>query len=199
MIFLPVMLLIVLAILIETGRPVLFMHARLGQFGRVFHMLKFRKFKKSCGADGLPLTLSEDERLTHVGKFLRSTKLDELPQLWNVLIGDMSIVGPRPESLAFAECFAGGFRTVLQFKPGLVGPSQAAFRSEAEFIPTKDYSTEFYRTILFPLKALIDIKYYPNRTLAADLMWMVVSFLIILGFALPIVPFQTLKRPSTET
>ncbi len=123
-----------------------------------FSHAEFRKFKKSCGADGLPLTLSEDERLTHVGKFLRSTKLDELPQLWNVLIGDMSIVGPRPESLAFAECFAGGFETVLEFKPGLVGPSQAAFRSEAEFIPTKDYSTEFYRTILFPLKALIDIK-----------------------------------------
>ena len=122
-ILLPLFLLISLAILVDTGRPILFAQTRLGLGGRHFRMLKFRKFRNDVGPDGLPLTMPNDERLTPVGKFIDTTKLNELPQLWNVLSGDMSIVGPRPETLDFADCFVGRYQGVLDYKPGILGPS----------------------------------------------------------------------------
>ena len=100
-VFAPVMLIVTLAIWIESGKPILFSQHRLGQNGRPFRMYKFRKFKPDCGSDGCPLTVEGDGRLTAVGRFLAVSKLDELPQLWNVLRGDMSLVGPRPEVACF--------------------------------------------------------------------------------------------------
>ena len=99
----PVILVVTLAIWIEGGRPILFSQLRLGQKGRPFRMYKFRKFRPDCDDRGCPLTMQADGRLTRVGRLLAVGKLDELPQLWNVLRGDMSFVGPRPESLAFAR------------------------------------------------------------------------------------------------
>src|SRR5689334_24043786 len=101
----PIMLLAVMAIWVEGGSPIMFSQLRLGQNGRPFRMYKFRKFKPDCDDRGCPLTLEGDDRLTRIGRILAVSKLDELPQLWNVLRGNMSIVGPRPESLAFADCF----------------------------------------------------------------------------------------------
>src|ERR1700722_5448883 len=101
----PVFAIVALVILIESGKPILFSQLRLGQNGEPFRMYKFRKFRPSCDGSGSPLTLQEDERVTAVGRILAETKLDELPQLWNVLRGDLSLVGPRPESLTFADCF----------------------------------------------------------------------------------------------
>src|SRR5256714_13680188 len=101
----PLMLIVALAIWIESGRPILFSQIRLGQYGRPFRMYKFRKFGPDCHSQGCPLTMEADGRLTKVGRVLAVSKLDELPQLWNVLRGDMSVVGPRPESLAFVELF----------------------------------------------------------------------------------------------
>jgi lipopolysaccharide/colanic/teichoic acid biosynthesis glycosyltransferase len=192
----PLMLLIALAIVLESGRPILFLQPRLGQYGRIFYMLKFRKFHNHWRADGLPLTLAQDTRLTLAGKVLRATKLDELPQLFNVLWGDMSIIGPRPESLAFADCFKDGFEAVLQHKPGILGPSQAAFRAEHEFFPAHGELTEFYRYVLFPLKALVDLKYYCNRTLISDIMWIGVSALSVFGVSLSVIPFQRFRMQS---
>ena len=93
----PLMLIAALAIWIESGRPILFSQIRLGQFGRPFRMYKFRKFRPDCDNHGCPLTMESDGRLTKIGRVLAVSKLDELPQLWNVLRGDMSLVGPRPE------------------------------------------------------------------------------------------------------
>jgi lipopolysaccharide/colanic/teichoic acid biosynthesis glycosyltransferase len=194
-IFWPVLLIISIAIFAESGSPVFFRQLRLGQKGRTFQILKFRKFHRDCSPRGFPLTLTSDSRLTYVGKFLVRTKLDELPQLFNVLRGDMSIVGPRPESLAFRDCFSNGFEALLDYKPGIVGPSQAAFRSESEFLP-KENATEFYRDVLFPLKGLVDLKYYSRRTLWSDLFWITTTFLTVFGFNLPVVPFQQFRRPS---
>src|SRR5690606_17811654 len=120
---------------LEDGRPILFRQMRIGQLGRPFRMLKFRKFRSECGAQGLPLTLEGDSRMTMVGRFLRATKFDELPQFWNVLVGDMAIIGPRPETPAFADCFTGGLERVLDHKPGIFGPSQAIFRNESTLFP----------------------------------------------------------------
>ena len=89
-------------------------------------MLKFRKFGPRVGDDGSPLTLENDPRMTRVGRFLAATKLDELPQLFNILRGDMSVVGPRPESLAFEDCFEGRAAQLLAFRPGIFGPTPGA-------------------------------------------------------------------------
>lgn len=179
--FAPLMLLIALALLLEGGRPVLFVQTRIGAGARPFRMYKFRKFDVRCSPHGLALTMVGDSRMTTIGRFLAVTKFDELPQLWNVLKGEMAIVGPRPESLAFADCFRGGFEAVLQYKPGLLGPSQVLFRHEAHFFPRSVDPILFYREVLFPAKAGIDLSYYPQRTIASDIAWMVRGFLAVLG------------------
>ena len=101
------------------------------------------------------------------------TKLDELPQLWNVLQGDMSLVGPRPESLAFSDCFRNGFEKIHEHKPGLFGPCQVMFRHESKYYPDGVAAVDFYRKVLFPAKAEIDLAYFSRRTLASDLGWIV--------------------------
>jgi lipopolysaccharide/colanic/teichoic acid biosynthesis glycosyltransferase len=180
-IFAPLMLLIALALLLEGGRPILFAQTRVGAGAQPFRMYKFRKFDVRCDPRGLALTMVDDSRLTPIGRFLAVTKFDELPQLWNVFRGEMAIVGPRPESLAFADCFRGGLEAVLQWKPGLLGPTQVLFRHEAHFYPQSLDPLLFYREVLFPAKAMIDLSYYPRRTIASDLVWMVRGFRAVLG------------------
>ncbi len=167
----PAALIVTLAIWIEGGCPILFSQFRLGQNGRRFRMYKFRKFRADCDDGGCPLTMQGDNRLTGVGRVLAATKLDELPQLWNVLRGDMSLVGPRPESLAFADCFRNGFEQLHKHKPGLFGPCQVLFRNEAKLYPAGLSAVEFYRQVLFPAKAKIDLAYFDRRTFASDLGW----------------------------
>ena len=167
----PVALIVTLAIWIEGGRSILFSQLRLGQNSRPFRMYKFRKFRVDCDDCGCPLTMHDDGRLTGVGRVLAATKLDELPQLWNVLRGDMSLVGPRPESLAFSDCFRNGFEKIHEHKPGLFGPCQVMFRHESKHYPPGVAAVEFYRQVLFPAKAEIDLAYFSRRTLASDLGW----------------------------
>jgi len=175
----PVFLIVAVAILIESGRPLLYSQLRLGQNGRPFSIYKFRKFKASCDLQGFPLTLDGDDRLTRVGRILAATKLDELPQLWNVLRGDMSLVGPRPESLAFNDCFRNGFEAILEHKPGLFGPCQVVFRHESRLYPTDGSAAEFYREVLFPAKAKVDLAYFSRRTLLSDLNWILRAAVVI--------------------
>jgi lipopolysaccharide/colanic/teichoic acid biosynthesis glycosyltransferase len=167
----PIALIVVLAIWVEGGRPILFSQLRLGRNGRPFRMYKFRKFRADCDDRGYPLTLEHDGRLTRVGRVLASTKLDELAQLWNVLRGDMSLVGPRPESLAFADCFRDGFEKVHEHKPGVFGPCQVLFRNESKLYPAGVAAVDFYRQVLFPAKAQTDLAYFSRRTLVSDLGW----------------------------
>jgi lipopolysaccharide/colanic/teichoic acid biosynthesis glycosyltransferase len=177
----PLLIAISLALFLPRGEPVLFAQTRLGVNGRPFTMYKFRKFHTHHGATGCPLTVQGDPRMTRIGRFLAATKLDELPQLWNVIRGDMAIVGPRPESLAFEDCFRNEFAKVLQFKPGLIGPSQVYFRHEAMHYPAGEDPTDFYRRVLFPAKAQLDLSYFSQRTIGSDIAWIARAFLAILG------------------
>lgn len=179
--FSPVILLISCAILMESGGPILFSQVRLGRHGSHFHILKFRKFRQKQGSSGLPLTLRHDPRMSPVGRILARTKLDELPQLINVLRGEMAIVGPRPESLDFADCFMSTSRQILEYLPGIFGPSQAALRNECRFYPVSSDPAPFYRQVLFPLKMSIDLAYYPNRSVLSDLRWILVGVLAVFG------------------
>jgi lipopolysaccharide/colanic/teichoic acid biosynthesis glycosyltransferase len=175
----PVMILIALAIRAETKGPIFFSQIRLGLHGRHFRLYKFRKFRHDQ-SPGCTVTLKDDPRMTAVGRFLERMKLDELPQLWNVLIGDMSIVGPRPESLHFADCFTDRFQRVLEYRPGLFGPSQVLFRDEGRLFPKDQDPVEFYRAVLFPAKASIDLSYFPHRTLLSDIGWIARSLAAVL-------------------
>ena len=181
--FAPLMILIAAAVLAEGGRPVFFSQVRLGRGGRHFRMYKFRKFHKRGCLAGRPLTVEDDPRLSGVGRVLAWTKLDELPQLWNVLKGDMSIVGPRPESLDFQDCFEGPYRAVLEYKPGILGPSQVLFRNEGSLYRGRADPERFYRDVLFPLKAQIDSAYFAHRTPLRDIAWAVRGALAVFGWS----------------
>ncbi len=193
----PVMLLIAVAIRCESPGPALFRQVRLGYRGREFELYKFRKFKDGPAAAGLAVTLKNDPRMTPIGRILERSKLDELPQLWNILIGDMSLVGPRPETLDFAECFVGGFKLVHEFRPGLFGPSQAMFRNESSLYPPGRDPHEFYRNVLFPAKAAIDLEYFSQRTLRSDFGWIVKGILAVTGlFTVPIAAALRFSDPG---
>ncbi len=177
----PFFALVASAIVLETGFPILYVQKRLGQRGKVFGIYKFRKFGVCCDG-GCPLTLSNDSRMTMVGAALARSKLDELPQLFNILRGDMAVVGPRPESLALADCFDETTRGILDHRPGIFGPSQVAFRDECSLYPKGRDPVQFYVQSLFPAKAALDLAYYPNRTMAADIRWIARGVFAVTGF-----------------
>lgn len=195
----PLLLLVAAAVWLESRGPILFCQVRIGKGGRHFCMYKFRKFHADAGIAGCPLTLKKDPRLTFVGSILAATKLDELPQLWNVLRGDMSIVGPRPESLAFADCFQNGWEELLRFKPGLIGPSQIIFRNEADAFPGDVAPDLFYRTVLFPLKASIDLEYFKSRTLTRDFIIVLRGAMAVGGYVPPLhAGLSAIKEPQVR-
>jgi lipopolysaccharide/colanic/teichoic acid biosynthesis glycosyltransferase len=181
-VFAPVILVIAITIRVESPGPVFFRQLRVGRGGRHFRLYKFRKFRHAPHLPGWAVTLPGDPRMTRIGRLLERSKLDELPQLWNILVGNMSIVGPRPETLDFADCFEGGYEGVLDHLPGLFGPSQAMFRNESALYPKDQDPHEFYRTVLFPAKAQIDLLYFARRTLMSDLGWIVRGVLAVIGF-----------------
>jgi lipopolysaccharide/colanic/teichoic acid biosynthesis glycosyltransferase len=162
----PAILVVAAAIKTESRGSVLYRCRRIGLGGREFLMLKFRKMHD--GASGPPLTLSSDARLTRVGRFLTRTKLDEIPQLWNVLKGEMSLVGPRPEDPSFVELLEGEYRMILTVKPGITGLSQLAFAREGEILDREDRIAD-YVTRLLPQKARLDAMYALNPSLRMDL------------------------------
>jgi lipopolysaccharide/colanic/teichoic acid biosynthesis glycosyltransferase len=181
--FAPLLIAVAAAVLAESGRPIFFSQVRLGRGGRHFRMYKFRKFHERRCPAGCPLTMEDDPRLSGVGRVLAWAKLDELPQLWNVLKGDMSIVGPRPESLDFQDCFEGPYRQVLEHKPGIFGPTQVLLRNERSFYRGRVDPERFYRDVLFPLKAHIDAAYFAHRTLLRDIAWAIRSVLGVFGWS----------------
>ena len=126
-------LLIVIAILVKIrmpGGPVFFLQKRVGQYGRLFTMYKFRTMRVEHG--GSSISVAGESRITPLGAKLRKYKLDELPELWNVLIGDMSFVGPRPDVPGYADKLEGENRRVLLLKPGITGPASLKYRNEEE-------------------------------------------------------------------
>lgn len=166
-------LMVVIAGLVRLDSPgnAIFSQQRLGLGGRVFLMHKFRKFPSDWGDRGAAVTVAADARMTRLGRFLERTKLDELPQLWNILVGEMSFVGPRPETLRFADLFTGEFARVHDFVPGIFGPNQVAFRNESLLYPPDEDPERFYRRKLFPEKARNDLDYFRGATLGSDLWW----------------------------
>lgn len=166
LILLPLGLLIALCIVVESPGPVFYRAARLGRHGHPLRMLKFRKMAPHAG--GLALTLAADPRLTRVGRVLAATKLDELPQLWHVVRGDMSLVGPRPEDPAFVARYPEQFAEILAVRPGITGLSQLAFACESDVLPEEDAVAGYIGSIL-PQKLGMDQLYVSRWSLGLDL------------------------------
>ena len=162
----PLICLVALAIKLESRGPVFYRSPRVGRDGRELRMLKFRKMRAS--AAGSALTAVDDERLTRIGSLLERTNLDEIPQLWHVLTGSMSLVGPRPEDPSFVELRPGDYERILRVKPGITGLSQLAFARENEILDARDPIGD-YVARLFPQKTRIDRLYVRRRSILMDL------------------------------
>ncbi|HEY7962135.1 MAG TPA: sugar transferase [Solirubrobacteraceae bacterium] len=156
-----------LLIFIDSPGSVFYRSKRMGRHGRPFHMLKFRKMRRS--ARGGPLTIGEDERFTPIGGFLAMTKLDELPQLWNVIKGDMHLVGPRPEVPEFVARYREEYEELLSVMPGVTGPAAVEYASESHLLSLQQDPVRFYEESIMPRKIEIDLHYIRSRTLWGDL------------------------------
>jgi lipopolysaccharide/colanic/teichoic acid biosynthesis glycosyltransferase len=162
----PLMLVIALLIVAESPGPIFFRAERVGRGGRPLRMLKFRKMH--VGAVGLALTVVGDRRLTKVGSVLARTRLDELPQLWHVLRGDMSLVGPRPEDPTFVARWPREYDEILRVRPGITGWTQLAFADEARILGKHDPMTR-YLDVVLPQKVQLDRLYAARPSVGADL------------------------------
>jgi lipopolysaccharide/colanic/teichoic acid biosynthesis glycosyltransferase len=162
----PVIIAIAIAIKLDSQGSVLFPCARVGRDGNQFAMLKFRKMWQD--ANGPALTVIGDSRFTRIGRFLSVSKLDELPQLWNVLRGQMSLVGPRPETAEFVDLLGSNRELILSVRPGITGLSQLAFARESEILDKDDRVGDYVRRIL-PQKAHLDALYVENASVGKNL------------------------------
>ncbi|MGA2402123.1 MAG: sugar transferase [Syntrophobacteraceae bacterium] len=156
---------------VESPGDVIFSQTRIGLHGKRFRMHKFRKFPADWGTRGPAVTVACDARMTFIGRILEKLKFDELPQLWNIMKGEMSFVGPRPESLRFADMFEGKYGALLNHVPGIFGPSQIAFRNESGLYPPDESPESFYRRVLFPQKAEADLAYFERANCLTDIFW----------------------------
>jgi lipopolysaccharide/colanic/teichoic acid biosynthesis glycosyltransferase len=162
----PLIGLVAIAIRLESSGPAFYRCRRIGLAGAEFAMLKFRKMVD--GATGPPLRASRDERFTRLGRFLAASRLDEIPQLWNVLKGQMTLVGPRPEDPRFVQLRPGAFEAIIRLKPGVTGLSQLAFANESDILDPDDRMRDYLRRIL-PQKLAIDHLYATSWSLWLDL------------------------------
>jgi lipopolysaccharide/colanic/teichoic acid biosynthesis glycosyltransferase len=166
LVLLPLIAVVAAAIRLDSRGPAFFRCRRVGFGGREFGMLKFRKMVHD--ARGAALTAPEDARFTRLGRVLAKTKLDEIPQLWNVLKGEMSLVGPRPEDAGFVAICADEYRQILTVRPGITGLSQLAFARESEILDPNDRHGHYIAKLL-PAKARMDCLYVSRRSLGMDL------------------------------
>jgi lipopolysaccharide/colanic/teichoic acid biosynthesis glycosyltransferase len=163
----PVFLILSVAIVFDSGMPVFFRQPRVGRNGRPFFLFKFRSMRSD--PTGNRITRAGDARITRVGKFLRKYKLDELPQLWNVLNGDMSLVGPRPEVAAFVDLTNPVWRRVLSVRPGITDLATLLYRNEEELLAgARDVEAEYRQNIL-PNKLAVNLEYLGVRNPWTDL------------------------------
>jgi lipopolysaccharide/colanic/teichoic acid biosynthesis glycosyltransferase len=169
----PLFVVLALLIKLDSRGPVFYRAQRVGFRGRPLSMLKFRKMHET--AHGAALTMADDDRFTRVGRWLMRTKLDELPQLWHVLRGQMSLVGPRPESPAFVERHHDDYEVILTTRPGLTGYSQLAFAREGAILDPEDPQGHYVGRLL-PQKVGLDRMYASRLSTRRDLAILFATF-----------------------
>jgi lipopolysaccharide/colanic/teichoic acid biosynthesis glycosyltransferase len=170
----PVVAVLALAIRLTSPGPVFHRAIRVGRDGVPFRLLKLRSMRTD-GPGGAALTAGGDDRVTPLGRVIRRAKLDELPQLWNVISGDMSLVGPRPEDPRYVEWYTPEQRRLLAWRPGITSPASVTFRDEEQVLATLMAAgrplEDAYREVL-ATKLSIELDYFPHATVVGDLRWM---------------------------
>ncbi|MBZ0191580.1 MAG: sugar transferase [Candidatus Kuenenia stuttgartiensis] len=169
LILLPLFLLIAILIKLDSAGPVFFIQKRVGKNFKLFSLYKFRTMVVDASQRGPQITSAGDSRITKIGRFLRKTKFDELPQIINVLKGDMSVVGPRPEVLKYVEMFKDDYKNILKVKPGITDYAAIEFRDEECVLKKfKDPEGGYIKEVL-PLKIKLYNRYVNERSLSTDM------------------------------
>jgi lipopolysaccharide/colanic/teichoic acid biosynthesis glycosyltransferase len=162
----PIILGAAIAVKLETPGPAFYSAQRVGRDGRMFRIYKLRSMRQDVA--GPAVTAGDDPRITSVGRFLRRTKLDELPQLFSVLVGTMSLVGPRPEDPKYVERYTPEQRRVLSVRPGITGPTVLAFLDEETLLSGGDAEALYVENVM-PQKLALDLKYVDGASFGGDL------------------------------
>ena len=170
-------LLIIIAFLVKTGSrgPVLFRQKRVGQFGVCFQVLKFRTMVVDAEKLGPKISAVKDKRITRIGSILRQLKLDELPQLVNVLVGQMSLVGPRPEVPKYVALFREDYEEILKIKPGITDFASLEYRNEGDLLELSDDPDHTYVSEILPAKIIHYKRYIREQSLIVDVKLIVVT------------------------
>lgn len=163
----PVFLIISVVMRVRTGNPLIFKQKRTGRDGRLFTIFKFRTMYKNI--DTNTVSTSKDYRITPEGAFLRRWKLDELPELFNVLKGDMSFVGPRPDMPSYAESLSEEGRKILSMRPGITGPATLKYIDEEEILANVPDPVKYNDEVIFPDKVKVNLKYLERYSLLEDI------------------------------
>jgi lipopolysaccharide/colanic/teichoic acid biosynthesis glycosyltransferase len=180
--FLPIGIIISIWVVIESRGGIFFIQERIGRNGAPFSMLKFRSMRKNAEASGKLTIGMNDQRITQSGKFIRKFKLDEFPQFINVLKGDMSVVGPRPEVKEFVDLYTADQYTILDVKPGITDFASLEYFEENKLLGLSDNPKETYVSVIMPAKIALNKKYLNNPNLTTDLKIIWRTFTKILGF-----------------
>lgn len=157
---------------IETRSNGFFLQKRVGKNGKLFNVIKIKTMKKVDGVS-TTVTAADDVRITRSGKFFRDTKIDELPQLFNILLGQMSFVGPRPDVEGYADKLEGEDRVVLSIKPGITGPASLKYKNEEDILAQQDNPKEYNDTVIWPDKVAINKEYIRNWSLKKDIEYII--------------------------
>ena len=170
---------LIVAILIKKrmpGGPVIYRQQRVGQYGRLFTVFKFRSMNVA-GEGRTSIASEEEDRITPLGKTLRRYKLDELPELWNVLKGDMSFVGPRPDVPGYADKLEGKDRDILKLKPGITGPASLKYRQEEDLLNSVTNPQEYNDKVIYPDKVRLNLYYLEHYSFFKDIEMIVCTVL----------------------
>ncbi|MBF6592259.1 MAG: sugar transferase [Ktedonobacterales bacterium] len=194
----PLLLLLAAAVWINDPGPIIYRGPRVGRYGRDFRILKFRSMRVDQSGAKRAITIENDPRVTAVGRFLRGTKLDELPQLFNVLKGDMSLVGPRPEAPDYVARYTPEQRLILNVRPGITGLSQVYFRNEEQLLTGR--APEFYYfDAIMPAKLTIDLEYVRRQSVLFDIKVLILTAIsLVRPFPVPPLPPMLEDRETAK-
>ncbi|WP_430809860.1 MULTISPECIES: sugar transferase [unclassified Carboxylicivirga] len=163
----PLFILIAILIKVKMPGPVLFHQRRVGRYGKPFTIHKFRSM--TVGHGGSTVSVKGENRITPLGAWMRKYKFDELPELWNVLIGEMSFVGPRPDTAEFYDRLRGEEKLILELRPGITGPASLKYAKEEEILSTVSDPYRYNDEVIWPDKVRMNLDYYYHRTFFLDI------------------------------
>ena len=165
---LPVFIIIAILIKIDSSGPIFFLQERVGLNGKIFKIIKFRSMKEDHN-NSLTVTIKNDKRITRIGKKLRKYKIDEIPELVNVLVGDMSFVGPRPDVPGYADLLKGNDRNILKLRPGITSLASIKYSNEEQLLLEQKDPITYNNEVVFPDKVKMNLNYYENNNIWIDI------------------------------